>query len=616
MLSALASFFKLAGVAVEAFDERRLGTLAQDVERVYSPAATGGMREMRAVVAGVIVVLLAAALASCQSVVDRAASAFFLPSDQVRPARYSVATSRGHDLLLDDGVTLSADLHRPRGLDRAPTILVRVPFTDTAFNRLRSDAIGRFWAARGYNVVVQGTRGRYRSGGAFEPLVHERDDGLATLAWLHAQDWHDGRLAMWGGSAFGHTQWAIIDQTDVAPDAYFIQIASSRFREMFHPGGAFALESALYWTLNSHGARDRPVDYKDLDRGALVLPVLEADDATLVADVPFFDAWASEAADGDYWRRANGGGDAGAASAPVLLLGGWYDPFLPSMLADWEKLQTAPGASESRLMIGPFAHATTIEWPGARIDEPYRQASIAPALAWFDQQLGIGGDENVLPRVRIFVLGENIWRDEEAWPLARTVYTRLYLGPERTLAPAAQSDPMGSEDYAYDPANPVPTAGGAMLGARGGVALQAQVGARADVISYLTDPLPAPLEITGPLRTVLTVSTDATSTDFTAKLILVQPSGVSINLADGIVRRAYSPGVRAEIEIDMGAISVLAPAGAHLRLDISSSNFPRFDRNPNTGESSLTATRFRPARQQVWRGEGLRSYLVLPVIPR
>ncbi len=572
------------------------------------------MRVRRTVFAGAMFVVLAAALASCQTVVDRAASAFFLPSDQVRPARYSVATTRGHDLALDDGVTLSADLHRPRRLARAPTILVRVPVTDTVYNRLRSDTIGRFWAARGYNVVVQGTRGRYRSGGSFEPLVHERDDGLATLAWLRAQSWHDGRLAMWGGSAFGHTQWAIIDQADSAPDAYFIQIASSRFREMFHPGGAFALESALYWTLNSHGSRDRAVDYEELDRGARALPVITADDEAAGVDVPFFDAWAGEAADSDYWRRANGGADPAAASAPVLLLGGWYDPFLPSMLADWEKLQAAPGASESRLMIGPFAHATTIKWPGARVDQPYRQASIAPALAWFDQQLGIDGGERALPRVRIFVLGENVWRDEEEWPLARTVYTSLHLGPGRTLTQAA--GPTAAESYIYDPANPAPTAGGAMLGARGGVALQAQVGVRADVMSYLTDALSAPLEITGPVRTVLTVSTDAPSTDFTAKLILVQPDGVAINLADGIVRRAYSPGVRAEIEIDMGAISVLAPAGARLRLDISSSNFPRFDRNPNTGESSLVATRFRRAEQQVWRGEGVRSYLVLPVIPR
>jgi putative CocE/NonD family hydrolase len=568
----------------------------------------------RIIVVGIVALLIL--LASSQAIIDGVANAFFLPTGEVRPATHSVQTTRGHDVVLDDGVTLSADLHRPSDTLRAPTILVRLPFTDTLFNRMRSDAIGRFWAARGYNVVVQGTRGRYRSGGAFEPLVHERADGIATLRWLDRQPWHDGRLAMWGGSAFGHTQWSIIDQTDAAPDAYFIQIASSRFREMFHPGGAFALESALYWTLNSHGPTDRTVDYENLDRGVRMLPVIKADDAAAGVNVPFFDAWANEAADGDYWRRANGADDADGAAAPVLLLGGWYDPFLPSMLADWQKLHTAPSSGESRLIIGPFAHATTVEWPGARIDEPYRQASVAPALAWFDAQLGVGESQAALPRVRIFVLGENVWRNEEEWPLARTAYTPFRLGPDGLLTHAAQTEVLDFEHFTYDPSDPVPTAGGAMLGARGGVAVQAQVNARSDVLSFLTNELPQALEITGPVRAVLTVSTDAPSTDFTAKLVLARADGVNINLADGIARRGYVPGERTEIEIDMGAISVLAPAGARLRLDISSSNFPRFDRNPNTGESSLTATRFRRAEQQIWRGAGVRSELILPIIPR
>jgi putative CocE/NonD family hydrolase len=548
--------------------------------------------------------------------VDQVASAFFLPTDRVRPPLYSVTTTRGLTLVLPDGVTLSADLHRPRGLATAPTILVRIPFTDTFINRLRSDAVGRFWAARGYNVVVQGTRGRYHSGGVFDPLVHERDDGVATLNWLAAQPWHDGRLAMWGGSAFGQTQWAIIDQHAPGPDAYFIQISSSRFRDVFHPGGAFALESALYWTLSSHGARDRDVDYSELDRGVRTLPVIQADEVAAGIDVPFFDAWATEPPDSEYWRRANGARDASTAAAPVLLLGGWYDPFLPSMLRDWEALQTASAKAESSLIIGPYAHASTIHWPGAEINEPYRQASVEPALAWFDQHLGVGETHSGRPRVRIFVLGENVWRNENEWPLARTVYTPFHLGAGGTLMREVERGAIMADRYVYNPADPVPTAGGAMLGARGGVAVQPRAGARADVLSYVSEPIESPLEITGPIRMMLTVSTDAPATDFTAKLILVLENGVSINLVDGVLRRDYSAGVRTEIEIDMGAISVLAPAGARLRLDVSSSNFPRFDRNPNTGQSSVSATRIQTARQTVWRSGDVRSYLILPVVPR
>lgn len=572
------------------------------------------MRLRWAVLAGAVLVLCAAVMVGWRPALDYVANAVVLPSDPERPPLYQVKTTRNHDFMTRDGVTLSADLHRPVGVSRAPTILVRIPFTNTLFNQLRSDVISRFWAARGYNVVVQGTRGRYRSGGAFEPLVHERDDGIATLHWLSAQPWHDGRLAMWGGSAFGHTQWSISDQTSAAPDAYFVQIASSRFRDAFHPGGAFALETALYWSLNSHGARDRKVDYRQLDRGARALPVFEADRVAAGVEIPFFDLWAKEASDSDYWHRANGMPDAHAAAAPMLLLGGWYDPFLPSMLQDWAALQG--GSIESSLIIGPFAHARTIEWPGAKIDAPYRKESVAPALRWFDRHLGVAGGGRDLPRVRIFILGENQWRSENEWPLARTVYTPFYLTEGGKLDREEPMGPPAEDRYTYDPGYPTPTAGGAMLGKRAGVVMQPSIGARADVLSYVSAPLADALEVTGPVKALLTVSTDAPSTDFTAKLILIRPDGVALNLADGVLRRTYEPDVRAQIEIDMGAIGVLAPAGAKLRLDISSSNFPRFDRNPNTGESAEAATRFRIARQTLWRGRGIRSYLVLPVIPR
>ena len=151
-----------------------------------------------------------------------------------------------------DAVALVADIHRPKMNGAAPTIF-RIPFSRTFRNSLSADAVGRFWASRGYIVVVQGTRGRFKSGGAFYPLRHERQDGIETLQWLARQPWFDGRLGMWGGSAFGHTQWALADQSRPGPTALMIQIASTSFREMFHPGGAFSLESALFWAARSGG---------------------------------------------------------------------------------------------------------------------------------------------------------------------------------------------------------------------------------------------------------------------------------------------------------------------------------------------------------------------------
>jgi uncharacterized protein len=545
---------------------------------------------------------------------DLAAERIF--ADAAPPPRaYSVHTRRGVEAAMADGVILRADVHAPAGLERAPTILIRIPFTNTFWNRLRSDAIARFWAARGYVVVVQGVRGRYESDGEFVPLEHERVDGLETLRWLQQQPWYDGHLGMWGGSAFGQTQWAVADQTDPGPQALFIQIAGSRFYDMLHPGDAVALESALYWALNSHGPRDRKVHYEALERGVTAEATLRADDLAAGADIAFFNTWVEAPRDHPYWRSSDGDNRAGMAASPVLLLGGWYDPFLPNMLDDYRLLRANPASAESRLIIGPFAHASDIHWPGVELDQSYRAASVAPALAWFDHHLR--GASLTMPRVRLFVLGENVWRDEDEWPLARTRDTPFYLaegGVLSTTAPSGGDD--GADTFAYDPRSPVPSAGGAMLGMRGGIARQANAGTRADVLSFVTGPLEAPLEITGPLRMQLWVSTDAPSTDFTAKLSFVDETGAAYNLADGIIRRSYEPNTPTLVEIDLGATSMYARAGYRLRLDISSSNYPRFDRNPNTGESAARATRTAVARQTIWRTRVRPSHLVLPIIPR
>lgn len=547
--------------------------------------------------------------------IDAVADVAFLPVATTRPAQYAVSTQHGVAMKTRDGVVLRADIHRPIGLVKAPTILARIPFTDTLWNRTRSDVISRFWAKRGYVVVVQGTRGRYRSDGEFTPMVHERQDGLDTLAWLARQSWWDGRLAMWGGSAFGQTQWAISDRTDPGVGAFAIQIASSRFQDFFHPGGAFALESSLYWALNSAGPRDQDVDLKALDRGERALPVSRADDVAR-SDTVFFDQWLTSAPGSPYWVAIDGHERASTAKAPALLLGGWYDPFLPGMLRDYKALSQNKHARDTRLVIGPFSHAREIDWPGQAKPVLYRRASVEQVIAWYDQVLGVGQRPTPQPRVRLYVMGPNFWRDEQEWPLARTRYTKLYLQANGRLGKAAPDIYAAEDRFTYDPRTPTPTRGGAMLGPRAGVAMQEPVGTRADVLNYVTPPLSNPLEITGPLKAKIWVTTDAPSTDFTAKLSFITPQGEAFNLGDGIIRRAFTPGERTPLEIDLGATSVVLEAGSKLRLDISSSNFPRFDRNPNTGESPATATRFATAHQKVWRSVDAASYIILPEIPK
>ena len=314
-------------------------------------------RRRRNAVRIAIVLLSWAALQSlgCQRTLDQVARRFVLPRAGVRPAEFAVHTERRVGFTTADGIELRADVHRPIGLDQTPTLLVRIPFTNTLKNRVRSDAIARYWASRGYTVVIQGTRGRYDSGGRFYPLRHERPDGIETLHWLARQPWYDGRVGMWGGSAFGHTQWAVADQDSVGFGAFFIQIASTSFRTMFFPGGAFSLESAMYWAIRSRGQRDRTVEIDDLRRGVQGLPLIDADESA-IGDTDFYNDWLLHRENDDYWHEIDGHDRAKTLAAPALLLGGWFDPFLPSQLADFTtiKRDAQPDvARETRLIIGP-----------------------------------------------------------------------------------------------------------------------------------------------------------------------------------------------------------------------------------------------------------------------
>ena len=416
----------------------------------------------------------------------------------IRPAEYAVAIERNVTMTTSDAVALVADIHRPKMNGAAPTILVRIPFSRTFRNSLSADAVGRFWASRRYIVVVQGTRGRFKSGGAFYPLRHERQDGIETLQWLARQPWFDGRLGMWGGSAFGHTQWALADQSRPGPTALMIQIASTSFGEMFHPGGALSLESALFWAARSGGPADVDPSSTALERGLEGFPVIEADDRA-VGNVPFFDDWLVHDRADPYWRAIDGEDRARNIKAPVLLMGGWYDPFLPTQIRDFQTIRREADprvALGTHLIVGPWMHADAVRFPDGSTGDPYRRASLAPSIPWFDHHLrGMPLADSLAAPVRLYVMGENVWRSEPEWPLARTRYTPLYLrsagransgAGDGRLTRGAPGAPEPADAYVYDPRDPVPSRGGAMLSARAGIALQN------DIATFLRLGLQAP----------------------------------------------------------------------------------------------------------------------------
>lgn len=557
---------------------------------------------------------------------------YFMPNEGVRQATYKITVDRGIKFRTSDGIYLVSDIYHPKTDEPKPTILVRIPFTATFVNKIKSDSVAYFWASRGYHVVIQGTRGRFKSGGKYYPLRTERSDGIETLHWLAEQPWFDGRLGMWGGSAFGYTQWVIADQDDPGPKALAIQIASTDFHSMFYPGGAFSLESSLYWAARSHGEKDVIPDMTVLKRGYIGFPLIETDDRS-IGDVEFFNDWVKHTGRDEYWADIDGENRAKSLKAPVLLMAGWYDPFLPTQLKDFITIRSeaAPRvARESILIIGPWTHAGSVTWPDGTSSGDYRKDVLAPSIPWFDYHLGMENVSQPYPApFRIYIMGDNIWRDEYEWPLARTQFTDYFLESKGSansivgngaLALSAPKQDL-FDSFQYDPLNPVQSAGGTMLGPNAGIALQNKVEERNDVLVYTTTSLERDIEVTGPINVVLYVKTTAENTDFTAKLVDVYPDGRAFNISEGIIRRGYlsrNPdiSVPTKIHIELWPTSNNFKKDHKIRLEISSSNYPRFDRNLNTGTFIPEEVMPVSATQKIYHGEMWPSKITLPVIPR
>ena len=514
------------------------------------------------------------------------------------------------------------DIYRPIVDKPVPTILVRIPFTNTFSNRLKSESVARYWASRGYNVVIQGTRGRYKSQGDYYPLINERRDGIKTLQWLNKQPWFNGQLGMWGGSAFGYTQLAISDQVNPKINAYHLHIVSTSFYDMFYPGGAFSLESALRWSLQSSGKKDIEPKIKDMEKGFGGFPLINADERA-DKDILFFNDWVLNNTKNSYWINIDGVDRAKAINAPVQMLAGWFDPFLPSQINDFVRLK------EAEIIIGPWSHAREVKIPSVSKVPTYRKTSIKEALNWFDKHLLEQSNEKKdLGKIKLFVLGKNEWRYENEWPLARTQFKNLYISSGGTAGTSSLSGKLswdnpdfGFDQYLYDPKFPVPSKGGVVLGPRAGIALQNEIESRKDVLVYTSEVLDEDTEITGPVSAILYVQTNVSNTDFVVRITDVLEDGSSYNVTDGIRRADYQLEGKScknakKIEIKLWPTSYVFKKGHQIRVHNTSSSFPRFDRNPNTGNSIPYETKPVSAMQKICFGGETPTHMRVPVIPK
>ncbi|HEU4702944.1 MAG TPA: CocE/NonD family hydrolase, partial [Conexibacter sp.] len=530
-----------------------------------------------------------------------------------------------------DGVALATDVYRPQDASSVPALLQRLPY-DKELSALCNGTVEVLQAVQaGYAVVVQDTRGRFGSEGRFDPFADEGADGADTIAWVARQPWCSGAVGMIGASYFGATQWRAAGEAGTALRAIAPTVASDDFYEGWtYQGGAFQLGFALDWTL-AHLALGDAVRRERAGEaaGADVEALIEAVDArgawyerTPLAELPllnelapYFGDWLAHPSYDERWSALAPKEHHARIAAPSLNIGGWYDIFVGGTLANYVGMK-ARGATDAarrpKLVIGPWAHGN-LSGIYSNHDYGFRAdyGATDPTdlhLRWFDRHLrGIENGIDDEPPVRIFVMGADEWRDEQDWPLPDTDYRPLYLhsggranttAGDGSLTFTAPSDDEPADAYAYDPRDPVRTIGGATflpghtISLNSGPLDQAPLAARVDVLSYATAPLEHDLEVTGPVSLVLYASSSARDTDFTGKLIDVHPDGSTRLLTDGILRARYrtsfsrpeplEPGRVYELHVDLVATANVFRAGHRIRLDVSSSNFPRFDRNTNT----------------------------------
>jgi uncharacterized protein len=524
-----------------------------------------------------------------------------------------------------DGVILRADVYRPVGEGPWPVVVVRSPYGKGEPTELQFFA-PLVAVSRGLIAVVQDVRGRFQSEGEgdWRPAVAEAADGADTVAWAATLPGSSGAVGMWGSSYMGNAQWLAGGQRPpalraIAPNQTFRTVTEG----LTHRGGARELATTRGWSL-SVGVdmlmRRHQSDPEAMQAGiaALVagidqIPGPTYDELPTGSDrswaplrLPTFDDPAARTAS-DVTELV------GRVDIPVLNTGGWFDIFLQGTLDNF-----AHGNSDARLIIGPWSH---LNWGAVQGEVNFGIAGDSAAVDlgdslhvimfdWLRDRLN-GVVEPDRPPVRIFVMGANQWRDEVAWPLERAVATRFFLdaGDRLTTGAPAGSSTVG---FTYDPGNPVPTLGGStmMIDRPAGSCDQARVEARDDVVVFTTDVLVDDLEVTGRVTATLTVDTDAPTTDWVVRLCDVHPDGRSFNVADGITRVSGSGGPD-RVEVDLWSTSMVFKRGHRVRVQVTSSCFPRWDRNLNT-LGGFDSGEMQEARQTVYLGAD--SYVTLPVV--
>lgn len=572
-------------------------------------------------------------------------SVTFAQSTPPATEQYQVTVQTNVRVKMRDGVSLIADIYRPKAPGKFPVLLTRTPYN-------RKDAgTGIYLASRGYVAILQDTRGRYESEGEFYPFKYEMNDGYDTIEWAAGLEYSDGQVGMFGGSYVGATQMLAALSKPPHLKAIFPYVTASEYYEGWtYQSGALMQWFTSSWTtgLAEDTLRKKTISQHQPKQWVEQLPV---EDYRLLsvptaADVaPYFRDWIEHERNDEYWRKWKISDHYGELNIKALHAGGWHDIFLKGSIKNFVEMRKGAATPDARdgqrLLVGPWAHAGTS--PEGKIgDVTFGKHAVldmnGTIVKWSDFALkGVKNEFASETPVRIFVMGDNVWRDEKEFPLARTRYTKYFFHSskgansvngdgELSIKSPGQERP---DTYDYDPQHAVPTIGGRLC-CGGAIAPgpfdQRKNESRSDVLVFSTPPLERDVEVTGYITVELYAASSAVDTDFTAMIVDVDPSGYARFLTDGIVRARYrnstekteliEPDKVYKYTIDLWATSNAFKSGHRIRVYLSSSNFPRFNRNLNTGEKTMGSTKVVKTRQTIYHDAEHPSAIVLPIIPR
>jgi len=565
-----------------------------------------------------------------------------------KPYMNEIRIERHKAVPMRDGVSLFADVYRPAAEGRYPTILVRTPYG------LQRDGIHETmikFAQRGYSVVVTDNRGRYESGGNWDPFRFEAADGYDCIEWAAKQNFSNGKVAMQGGSYLGHVQWAAASQQPPSLVAMFPALASTNlYANWITHGGAFRLSFNYGWGVvrmpnrimlpqywHTEAYTPEELKYENILRH---LPLATGDLKSAGSEVKHYRDWLAHPSYDAYWKSISDEERMDKMKVPAEVSGGWFDIFLAGTINGYtmmkQKAATDAARKHSRMIIGPWGHGPTQKYGDVDFGKDAMIDQFEEELRFFDFHVkGLkNGLDNNMP-VKLFYMGVNKWRSEADWPIPNTKFRELYLAAKSPANSVRSGGTLSfdkpasaaTDQYRYDPQNPVMTLGGnncCGTPTLAGPKDQRPIEQREDVLVYTGDFLKDPITIAGPVKMKLTAATDGPDTDWMVKLIDVYPNGFAMPIAEGILRARFrngldkpellTPNTSYEFTVDMAGTANTFQAGHRIRIDITSSNFPQFDRNPNTGEPLATATKTRVAQQTIHLGGPKPSHIILPVV--